>query len=80
MKSRLTQLNAALLTTARTDPEYDAASAIVARAGGAVKGWAETRKLSLLLPDLLKHVTWKEETRNYLKKREANLLSHESLW
>jgi hypothetical protein len=77
-RARITELTIALLSNP-TDPEYVINSAIVGRAGGSVEGWAEQRKLTLQLPDLLKHVTWNAETRPFLKKWELGMTTRDAL-
>ena len=48
--------------------EYEKHKEIVARAGGPVKAWEETRNIQLKLPDLLKHVEWDGTARAFLAK------------
>jgi len=78
-KGRLLELNAALLSNVG-DAEHARHSAVVARSGGSAAGWKECRKLQLSLPDLTKHVNWKNEARPYLKTRQMGLKWWEALW
>jgi hypothetical protein len=77
--ARVKELTTALLSE-HVDHENASHAAILERAGGSVKAWAEQRSLSLKLPDLRKHITWKAETRPFLKKREKSMKVGEALW
>jgi hypothetical protein len=69
----------ALNSVKGTDPEFEANTEIVTRAGGPAAGWAELRKLGTTLPNLLKHVTWFAEQRVWLKVRQLALKEHEAI-
>ena len=61
------------------EPEHAAHAAVVERAGGAVKAWAEQRALSLELPELKKHCDWEKTARPALKLRENAMAYSEAL-
>jgi hypothetical protein len=77
--ARSKQLLVALNSVKGIDPEFEANTEIVTRAGGAAAGWAELRKLGTTLPNLLKHVTWLAEQRVWLKGRQLALKLHEAI-
>jgi hypothetical protein len=52
----------------------------LALAGGRNKAAEEQRTLQKRLPDLLKHVTWRQKQRQYLTARHRDLQPHESIW
>jgi hypothetical protein len=66
---RVRALQTALLSTSE-DPESAFNAGLVLRAGGSTKAWEEVRQKQKLLPDLKKHVEWRNEQRPYLKGRE----------
>ena len=65
------QLTKALttFTTGKSGGDVD----LVRSAGGERKAWARVRFLQTKLPDLQKHVAWKDKSRAYVKHREQNL-------
>jgi hypothetical protein len=65
----LMTLQAALLSTA-LDPEYQSATDVVQRAGGTARAWERVREITNKIPDLAKHVKWRQTQRKYLKGRE----------
>jgi len=69
LTERVKALTAALLSVAG-DPEFAAHSAMVERAGGPTKAWEEVRAKQLELPDLQKHVMWRDKQRGWLKGLE----------
>ena len=69
----------ALLST-KSEPEHATHAAVVERAGGSIKGWAECRAIELKILDLKKHVDWEGTTRDTLKKRETRMKAWEALW
>ena len=76
--ARLLELGPALLSQPG-EPEHAAHAAVVERAGGAVKVWAEQRALSLELPELIKHCDWEKTARPALKLRENTMACFEAL-
>ena len=77
--ARLHELTAALLSNAN-DPEHKKQKKVIKRAGGMNSAWEEQRSLQHAMPDLKKHVLWKEETRGCLMNLAKNMGPHETMW
>ena len=76
--ARLTQLLPAVLSKVG-DAEHEEHAKVCERAGGEAEAWIEVRKLQAAIPDLKKHVEWRDAQRKYLKTVEMNLEPHEVL-
>ena len=74
--TRINVLNGALYSRAS---EVDGSDKIVEAAGGKSRAHEELRDLRHRHRDLERHVTWKAKQREYLKKIELNLASHQAL-
>ena len=79
VKSKMQGLQAALLATDGGGRSKEQKGLIASHGGGDNKAWEKLRELEREFPNLLKHVTWKETQRNYLKEMEVNLDSETAL-
>lgn len=78
IKAQIASLQGALSNTG--GPGFTEAAKIVADAGGEGQAYELLRELNTQMPELRKHMLWKEHTRSYLKEeREKKLKPHEML-
>ena len=66
---RVCKLTAALLESPRSLANKE----LINEAGGDIEAWSEVRRLQNTLPELRKHVTWRDDQRTYLTGREKSL-------
>ena len=78
VRARLQELTVAT-TASQSSPEWPAAKGVLDRAGGLTAALEELRKLTKVLPDLQKHVLWRDRQRVWCKHRETTLEVYELL-
>jgi hypothetical protein len=78
IKAQIGSLQGALSNTG--GPGFTEAAKVVADAGGEGPAYELLRELNTQMPELRKHMMWKEHTRSYLKEeREKKMKPHEML-